>query len=98
VRALRAGAASVLDAALSDPNHAAIKGAVFASSSTTTPLHVIMPYIDRLADFGLWYRQLWAESLGKEGKGLTPIRAMGTVANTAKLNSIWMVQRTKPLR
>lgn len=79
VRALRAGAASALDEALDDPHHPAIKGAVFAASSTSTPLHVIMPYIDRLADFGLWYRQLWAESLGKEGKGLTPIRAMGTV-------------------
>ena len=33
---------------------------------TTT---VVMPYVDRLADFGLWFRQLWAESLGKNGKG-----------------------------
>jgi glucose-6-phosphate isomerase len=38
-----------------------------------------MPYVDRLADFGLWYRQLWAESIGKDGQGTTPIRAMGTV-------------------
>lgn len=79
VRALRTGAASVLDAALNDPHHAAVKGAVFAANSHSTPLHVIMPYVDRFADFGMWYRQLWAESLGKEGKGLTPIRAMGTV-------------------
>lgn len=40
---------------------------------------VLMPYVDRLADFGLWYRQLWAESLGKQGRGTTPVRAMGTV-------------------
>jgi len=79
VRALRAGAASLLDSVLNDPHHAAVKGAVFAANSHSTPLHVIMPYVDRLADFGMWYRQLWAESLGKEGKGLTPIRAMGTV-------------------
>jgi glucose-6-phosphate isomerase len=40
---------------------------------------VLMSYCDRLADFGLWYRQLWAESLGKSGEGTTPIRAIGTV-------------------
>jgi glucose-6-phosphate isomerase len=38
-----------------------------------------MPYVDRLGYFGLWFRQLWAESLGKGGHGTTPIRAMGTV-------------------
>src|SRR5690606_5942734 len=43
---------------------------------TTT---VMMPYVDRLAEFGLWFRQLWGESLGKEGQGTTPVRAMGTV-------------------
>lgn len=37
-----------------------------------------MPYVDRLANFGLWFQQLWAESLGKNGTGSTPIRAMGT--------------------
>ncbi len=44
-----------------------------------------MPYLDRLAGFGLWYRQLWAESLGKAGQGLTPIRAMGTVDQHSQL-------------
>jgi glucose-6-phosphate isomerase len=44
-----------------------------------------MPYIDRLAHFGLWFRQLWAESLGKEGKGTTPVRAMGTVDQHSQL-------------
>jgi glucose-6-phosphate isomerase len=27
----------------------------------------------------MWYRQLWAESLGKKGKGTTPVRALGPV-------------------
>jgi glucose-6-phosphate isomerase len=44
-----------------------------------------MPYADRLATFGLWYRQLWAESLGKDGKGTTPIRALGTVDQHSQL-------------
>ncbi len=47
---------------------------------------VIMPYSDALKDMADWYRQLWAESLGKEvdlqGRevwiGPTPIKALGT--------------------
>jgi glucose-6-phosphate isomerase len=46
---------------------------------------VLMPYADRLEEFGMWYRQLWAESLGKQGKGTTPIRAMGTVDQHSQL-------------
>ncbi len=48
-------------------------------------LHVMMPYSYQLKDFADWYRQLWAESLGKAvdltgrqvGIGPTPIRALG---------------------
>lgn len=46
---------------------------------------VVMPYVDRLSTFAMWYRQLWAESLGKEGKGTTPIRAVGTVDQHSQL-------------
>ena len=35
--------------------------------------------------FGLWFRQLWAESLGKDGKGTTPIRAQGAVDQHSRL-------------
>jgi glucose-6-phosphate isomerase len=38
---------------------------------------VMMPYSSLLKEFGAWFVQLWAESLGKEGKGLTPIPAYG---------------------
>jgi glucose-6-phosphate isomerase len=38
---------------------------------------VMMPYSSRLWMFADWYRQLLAESIGKDGKGLTPIRALG---------------------
>jgi glucose-6-phosphate isomerase len=48
-------------------------------------VHVLMPYTDRLRELAEWYRQLWAESLGKrvnrEGKvvhvGPTPVGAVG---------------------
>ncbi|WP_052045853.1 hypothetical protein [Candidatus Paracaedibacter symbiosus] len=46
---------------------------------------VLMPYVDRLAVFAMWYRQLWAESIGKDGKGTTPIRAIGTVDQHSQL-------------
>jgi len=48
-------------------------------------LHVMMPYSQQLRDLADWYRQLWAESLGKKfddrGRvvhaGPTPIKALG---------------------
>jgi glucose-6-phosphate isomerase len=51
------------------------------------PIHVFMPYGDRLRALGLWFQQLWAESLGKaldrEGgevhTGPTPVAALGAV-------------------
>jgi glucose-6-phosphate isomerase len=47
--------------------------------------NVVMPYIDSLKDFTDWYRQLWAESLGKNGFGSTPINSMGTVDQHSQL-------------
>jgi glucose-6-phosphate isomerase len=40
---------------------------------------VMMPYAERLEKFVDWWRQLWAESLGKDGLGQTPVKAIGTV-------------------
>jgi glucose-6-phosphate isomerase len=83
VVALRQGAKVVLDTVLlGNPLEcppavgAALAVAGCAGGKT---ISVLMPYADELSLFGLWYRQLWAESLGKQGKGTTPVRAMGTV-------------------
>jgi glucose-6-phosphate isomerase len=46
---------------------------------------VMIPYVDALQSFASWYCQLWAESLGKDGKGTTPIRALGTVDQHSQL-------------
>ena len=40
---------------------------------------VLMAYSDRLERLTRWFVQLWAESLGKDGKGMTPIAAIGPV-------------------
>jgi len=49
-------------------------------------ISVMMPYSDQLRDVADWYRQLWAESLGKKfaldgslvNVGPTPVKALGT--------------------
>ena len=41
-------------------------------------VRVMMPYADGLDRLAAWFVQLWAESLGKEGKGSTPHAAVGT--------------------
>lgn len=38
---------------------------------------VMMPYSSLLKEYSAWFVQLWAESLGKDGKGLTPIPGYG---------------------
>lgn len=47
--------------------------------------NVVMPYIDVLKNFTDWYRQLWAESLGKNQFGSTPINSMGTIDQHSQL-------------
>ena len=89
--AVRAGAARVLDATLaarqprdSEPAvGAAIAVGLLREHGIATT--VMMPYVDRLAPFALWYRQLWAESLGKNGAGTTPVHARGAVDQHSQL-------------
>ncbi len=40
---------------------------------------VLMPYEDALERFCEWFAQLWGESLGKNGTGSTPVRALGAI-------------------
>lgn len=99
VRAFRKGAREVLDyyfdaleslqGDISEDSYdlpayeAAILQVLYANNGyKTTPL---FSYDDRLADFGMWYRQVWAESLGKDGCGTTPIRALGTIDQHSQL-------------
>ncbi len=68
-------------------NPAALYAALYheADVSHGARIHVLMPYTDRLRELAEWYRQLWAESLGKrtdrQGKtvhaGPTPVGAVG---------------------
>ena len=56
-----------------------------ADDRMDAPIHVMMPYTDRLYGIADWFRQLWAESLGKRHdlggaevhRGPTPVKALG---------------------
>jgi glucose-6-phosphate isomerase len=56
-----------------------------ADARLSAPIHVVMSYSDRLYGIADWFRQLWAESLGKrvdrQGRevfrGPTPVKALG---------------------
>jgi len=49
-----------------------------AHGAKERPITVLMPYSTQLSAFSRWFCQLWAESLGKDGQGLTPYPAVGT--------------------
>lgn len=46
---------------------------------------VLMPYGDRFERFGAWWRQLWAESVGKDGQGQAASAALGPVDQHSQL-------------
>jgi glucose-6-phosphate isomerase len=92
-RAVRAGARAALESALAaaaggDPaTSAPAAGAALAVGlgRRGRTSSVLMPYAGRLAEFAGWYCQLWAESLGKGGRGTTPIKALGPLDQHSQL-------------
>ncbi|HEX6063417.1 MAG TPA: glucose-6-phosphate isomerase [Longimicrobiales bacterium] len=48
-----------------------------ADAELKAPIHVMLSYSDRLYLTADWFRQLWAESLGKDNRGPTPVKALG---------------------
>lgn len=54
-----------------------IIGAELIRQFAKHPIHVCMPYSTMLRSMSAWFVQLWGESLGKDGKGFTPLAAVG---------------------
>jgi glucose-6-phosphate isomerase len=85
VRAIRKGASAPLLPMLDKYEPARVPSAVGAALSVALAeakqksISTLMAYSDRLERFTHWYVQLWAESLGKDGKGTTPLAALGPV-------------------
>ncbi len=84
-RAIRAGALNMIEHFLTAKNVCDIPAAFGALAAVGLGAQqglnntVLMAYNDRLERFTAWFVQLWSESLGKHGKGLTPVRALGPV-------------------
>lgn len=79
---LRSGAKGQLKAIFEQESSPFIDGLAVLLEAHDDPRKcevVMMPYVDRLVSFSFWFRQLWAESLGKQGKGMTPLQSLGTV-------------------
>ncbi len=87
IGAIRSGAAAALTPVLAGKPPAEVPAAVGAALAVACgkPITVMMAYSDRLDRFTKWYVQLWAESLGKDGKGTTPIAALGPVDQHSQL-------------
>lgn len=88
--AFRRGAARVLEQNINATNPSDAPAAVGAAISVAASdcglsQTVMLGYGDRLEKLAAWWRQLWAESLGKQGKGTTPITAIGPVDQHSQL-------------
>ncbi len=85
IKAVREGAGLALAPVLAKKKAAEVPAALGAALSVALAerkaksISVLMAYCDRLERFTHWYVQLWAESLGKGGKGTTPLAALGPV-------------------
>ena len=91
VVAIREGAGLALAPVLAKKKAADVPAALGAALSVALAetkgkgISVVMAYADRLERFTRWYVQLWAESLGKDGRGTTPIAALGPVDQHSQL-------------
>ncbi|HEX6134715.1 MAG TPA: glucose-6-phosphate isomerase [Longimicrobiales bacterium] len=90
IEALLAGAAAMDERCRTDDlfaNPAAMFAGLqhLADTEHAASVHVMMAYTDRLYSIADWFRQLWAESLGKQQdrsgaevfRGPTPVKALG---------------------
>jgi glucose-6-phosphate isomerase len=91
IAAVRTGAAAALAPILDGRPPAEVPAAIGAAlavalaATRDKQIAVMMAYADRLERFTRWYVQLWAESLGKDGRGTTPVAALGPVDQHSQL-------------
>jgi glucose-6-phosphate isomerase len=91
VRALRGGAGEVVQHLMTAQQPREVPAAIGASVAVGLSkehgigCQVMMPYADRLGQFAAWFVQLWAESLGKNGEGTSPIACLGPLDQHSQL-------------
>ena len=79
-RKVRQGGSAVVKSFFADRTSPPLEGAallhaLYENKKLTS--HVLFPYGDAFTQFVQWCRQLVAESLGKQGQGITPLSALG---------------------
>jgi glucose-6-phosphate isomerase len=80
----QAGADALADSLEACPAYA--YGAVaYALDQRGASVNAVMPYAEALEPFAEWFAQLWAESVGKDGGGQTPARALGATDQHSQL-------------
>jgi len=88
ITGLRKGAATVIAAIDKNPLESEVAKGIAVNLAMLRrgfSNFVYMHYLDALSGFVTWHRQIWAESLGKNGHGATPIRASGTLDQHSQL-------------
>jgi len=73
------GALFILSESLNKKQKIPFEGAIlhYVAQNSKINISVLLTYTERLRNFGYWYEQLMAESLGKKNLGFTPIHSMG---------------------
>ena len=88
INEVRNGAKEVLNCVLEKNNTLPFESAallVAIHKIKKVNINVLLTYNDSLIKFGEWFRQLWSESLGKNGLGSTPIHSIGTTDQHSQL-------------
>ncbi|QCC46578.1 glucose-6-phosphate isomerase [Halobellus limi] len=85
IRAGSADAAGGLSGSLFETPAYAYGATTYALAGRGAVTNAMMPYAERLETFAEWFAQLWAESLGKDGLGQTPARALGATDQHSQL-------------
>jgi len=57
----------------------------YALAERGAEVNALLPYAESLERYAEWFAQLWAESLGKDGRGQTPARALGVTDQHSQL-------------
>lgn len=86
IASINRAAHRTLQQALQQPDTTLWRHAAWiAANAAEKPMQVLMAYADRLRPATQWFKQLWAESLGKDGKGQTPVTAIGAIDQHSQL-------------
>ncbi|QLG50255.1 glucose-6-phosphate isomerase [Natrinema halophilum] len=80
-----AAEADTLSESLFDCPAYAYGATTYALDGRGAGVNAMMPYAESLETVAEWFAQLWAESLGKDDLGQTPVRALGATDQHSQL-------------